>query len=140
MATALAVAALVLGAAACGNNPKAQETRGWSEHYAFRIAPAMIPPRALEPIRYRIIVQDKVTRQPIENGEGRIFANSQDGAGTNDGFQKEKELGAYSARLFFPTTGDWAIAIQFRGDTNPHTPLERIDWVQAVLEGSEPGK
>jgi hypothetical protein len=98
-----------------------------------------MPPRALEPITYRVVVQDKKTRQPIETGEGRIFATSADRANSSDGFKKEKELGTYTGHLFFATTGDWAAAIQFRRDKDPRLPLERVDWIQTVHAASEPG-
>lgn len=135
----LLVAACIL-LAACGENKRATETRGWSDSYTFRVIPDMVPPKALEPIHFRVVVQDKKTGQPIETGEGRMFANSKDGAATNDGFTKEKEVGTYSAKLFFPVTGDWAIALQFRREKDPHIPLERIDWIQAVVDPSPPGK
>jgi hypothetical protein len=125
--------------ASCGPNPKARELRLWSDNYAFHIIADPMPPRALEPIVYRVVVQDKKTGQPIETGEGRIFATSADVANTSDGFKKEKELGTYSGRLFFATTGDWAAAIQFRRDKDPRLPLERVDWIQTVLSASEPG-
>ena len=67
------------------------------------------------------------------------FATSADRANSNDGFKKEKELGTYSGRLFFATTGDWAAAIQFRRDKDPRMPLERVDWIQGVRPASEPG-
>jgi hypothetical protein len=134
-------AAIVLAASACGgSDAKSTETRGWSDHYAFRVIPDVIPPRALEPIRFRVIVLDKGTNQPIETGEGRIYAQSKDGAKTNDGLKKEKEIGTYSGRLFFPVTGDWALGLQFRGQKDPHMPLESIDWIQAVVDPSPPGK
>jgi len=132
----LVLAALV---ASCGGNPKATELRLWSDSYAFRVTMEPMPPRALEPIVYRVVVQDKKTGQPIETGEGRIFATSEDRANSSDGFKKEKELGTYSGRLFFATTGDWAAAIQFRRDKDPRTPLERVDWIQGVRPASEPG-
>ena len=125
--------------ASCGPNPKARELRLWSDNYAFHITMDPMPPRALEPIQYRVVVQDKKTGQPIETGEGRIFATSADRANTSDGFKKEKELGTYSGRLFFATTGDWAAAIQFRRDKDPRLPLERVDWIQTVRSASEPG-
>jgi hypothetical protein len=127
-------------AVACGGNKRTTETRGWSDHYAFSVTPDVIPPRAMEPIHFRVVVQDKKTGQPIETGEGRIFASSKDGANVDNGFTKEKEVGTYSARLSFPLTGDWAMALQFRGVKDPHVPLERIDWIQAVVSASEPGK
>ena len=132
----LVLAALVAG---CGGSPKATELRLWSDNYAFRVTVDPVPPRALEPAVYRVVVVDKKTKQPIENGEGRIFATSADRANTSDGFKKEKELGTYSGRLFFATTGDWAAAIQFRGEKNPRLPLERVDWIQTVHPASEPG-
>lgn len=134
----LLVCGLVLVTSTCSPNPKALQLRLWSDTYAFTVTEDPMPPRALEQIVYRVVVQDKKTRQPIENGEGRIFATSPDRANTNDGFAKEKELGTYSARLFFPTVGDWAAAIQFRRD--PKLPLERVDWIQTVHPASsEPG-
>jgi hypothetical protein len=136
----LAFVSLVAAAlTSCGSNPKLLELRLWSDSYAFRVTVDPMPPKALEPILYRIVVQDKKTGQPIETGEGRIFATSADRANTSDGFKKEKELGTYSARLFFATSGDWAAAIQFRREPNPRMPLERVDWIQTVLQASEPG-
>jgi hypothetical protein len=129
-------AAVVAG---CSPNPKALELRLWSDDYAFRVTADPTPPLALEPITYRIVVQDKKTGQPIETGEGRIFATSADRANTSDGLKKEKELGTYSGKIFYPTSGDWAAAIQFRREKDPRMPLERVDWIQAVRPASEPG-
>jgi hypothetical protein len=135
------IALSLIALAACGGpDKKATETRGWSDHYAFRVIPDVIPPRAMEPIHFRVVVQDKTTGQPIETGEGRMFATNKDGANINNGFEKEKEVGTYSARLSFPVTGDWAMALQFRREKDPHMPLERIDWIQGVLDPSPPGK
>jgi len=121
------------------SNPKALELRLWSDTYAFRVTMDVTPPRALEPITYRVVVSDKKTGQPIETGEGRIFATSADRANTSDGFAKEKELGTYSGKMFFATSGDWAAAIQFRREKNPRLPLERVDWIQTVRVASDPG-
>lgn len=96
-----------------------------------------MPPHALEPALFRIVVRDRNTDQPIEQGEGRIFATSADGANTDDGLAKGKEVGTYYGRLFFVTAGDWAVAIQFRKDSTER--LERVDWVQTVLPEREPG-
>ncbi|HEX9129088.1 MAG TPA: hypothetical protein VF850_08005 [Gemmatimonadaceae bacterium] len=133
------VALMAAALTSCGSNPKALELRLWSDSYALRVTVDPMPPRALEPILYRIVVQDKKTGQPIETGEGRIFATSADRANTSDGLKKEKEVGTYSGRLFFATSGDWAAAIQFRREQNPRMPLERVDWIQTVLQASEPG-
>lgn len=125
--------------ASCSPNPRALDLRLWSDDYAFRVTSDPMPPLALEPITYRIVVQDKKTGQPIETGEGRVFATSPDHANTNDGLKKEKELGTYSARIFYPTSGDWAAAIQFRREKDPRMPLQRVDWTQAVRPATEPG-
>ena len=115
---------------ACGPGPRALENRQWSDNFEFRITVDPSPPRAIEDATYKIVVQDKKTREPIETGEGRIFATSRDGANTDDGLAKGKEVGTYYGRLFFPTTGDWAVALQFRRDSTQR--LERVDWVQTV--------
>ena len=75
---------------AAGPIPRRLDLRLWSDNYAFRVTSDPMPPRALEPIMYRIVVQDKKTGQPIETGEGRIFATSADGANTNDGLEEGK--------------------------------------------------
>ena len=80
----LAFVSLVAAAlTSCGSNPKLLELRLWSDSYAFRVTVDPMPPKALEPILYRIVVQDKKTGQPIETGEGRIFATSADRANTS---------------------------------------------------------
>lgn len=136
----LALVPLVVAAVgSCEPNPRATDLRLWSDTYAFRVTVDPVPPKALEPAVYRIFVQDKKTGQPIETGEGRIFATSEDRANTSDGFKKEKELGTYSGRIFFATAGDWAAAIQFRREKNPGMPLERVDWIQTVRPAAEPG-
>lgn len=127
-AAALALAAASL--TSCEQNPRALENRQWSDTFAFRITVEPSPPRAIEDAMYKVVVQDKKTGEPIETGEGRIFATSRDGANTDDGLAKGKEVGTYYGRLFYPTTGDWAVALQFRRDSTQR--LERVDWVQAV--------
>jgi hypothetical protein len=133
------VSVFAVALTSCGSNPKALELRLWSDTYAFRVTMDVTPPRALEQITYRVVVSDKKTGQPIETGEGRIFATSADRANTSDGFTKEKELGTYSGKLFFATSSDWAAAIQFRREKDPRMPLERVDWIQTVRPASDPG-
>ena len=137
--TTLALAAALTGAglAACTTSERALDNRQWSDSFAFRITVDPMPPRAIEEATYKILVQDKKTGEPIETGQGRIFATSKDGANTNDGLAKGKEVGTYYGRLFFPTTGDWAIAMQFRRDST--AKLERVDWIQSVNNATGPG-
>lgn len=135
---AVAAAASLAG---CGSpREKNTDLRQWTDDLAVRISMDPMPPRAMERIEYKIVVRDKKTNQPIDTGEGRIFATSHDGANTNDGLAKGKEVGTYYGRLFFVTSGDWAMALQFRRDTaNRRLPLQRMDWIQTVNSPSEPG-
>jgi hypothetical protein len=123
---------------ACGPSGQTREMRMMGEQRNYRISVEPMPPRALEPARFRIVVRDKETGQPVQDGEGRIFATSVDGAGTDDGLAKGEEVGTYYGRLFFVTAGDWAMALQFRGDSTER--LERVDWMQTVLGEREVGQ
>jgi hypothetical protein len=122
---------------ACGPSQEPSDLRLWSDKRAFRISVEPMPPHALEPARFRIVVRDRTTGQPLQRGEGRIFATSADGANTDDGLAKGDEVGTFYGRLFFVTAGDWAVAIQFRADSTER--LERVDWVQSVLGERPPG-
>ncbi len=124
------VAAAIVFVAGCGPNPRLNDNRQWSDNFAFRITVNPSPPREVEDATFKIVVQDKKTGEPIETGQGRIFATNQDGMNTDDGLAKGKEVGTYYGRLRFPVTGDWAMAVQFRRDSTQR--LERVDWTQSV--------
>lgn len=129
---AMLVGALSLVAgAACTGNERALEIRQWTDDLAFRITVSPMPPAAEEIATFKVVVQDKNTGQPIETGQGRVFASNADGAKTYDGLAKGKEVGTYYARLRFPVSGTWAMGLQFRRD--PSKTLERTqDWQQMV--------
>ena len=80
---------------------------------------------------YTITVTDRKTGQPIETGEGRIFANTREGARTYDGLVKAPQVGAYSAKLNYVSAEQWAVGIQFHSDAS--RPLEKTEWMQDVL-------
>jgi len=126
-ALSFAVAAVV----SCGGGAKVPELRQGTENYMFSITSDPIPPHAREPIIYTITVKDRKTGQPIETGEGRIFANTREGARTYDGFVKAPQVGVYSAKLNFVSAEQWAIGIQFHSDSTK--PLEKTEWMQDVL-------
>ena len=103
-----------------------------SDTFMFRITSEPDRPYAREEILYKIVVLDAESNQPIENGEGRIFAENRDRAKTYDAMERGPEVATYYAKLEYVTAGEWAVAIQFRRDSL--APLERIDWTQQVFE------
>ena len=121
---------LVLGAD-CGS-PRRPEIRQGSKTYLFNITSDPIPPHAREDVIYTVTVRDRESGQPIDNGEGRIFANTLEGARTYDGFTKAPAVGTYTAKLRFVASGQWAIGIQFHSDSTK--PLEKTEWMQDVLQ------
>jgi hypothetical protein len=137
----LVVAFVALAAAgaiaACRSEPAPHENRFWTDDLALRLSSDPSPPRARERIVYKLVVRDKKTGEPVEGGEGRIFATSHDNANTWDSFAPGPELGTYYATLKFITAGEWAVAIQFRRDST--RKLDRMDWLQDVRAAREPG-
>ena len=139
--TLLAGAALVL-AAACEPGPPLHELRLNSETLQFIITADPSPPYARERTLYKVIVRDKETREPIEGGEGQIYASSRDRANVYYPLSAGPELGSYYGQLNYVTAGEWAVAIRFRRDSL--TRLETVEWYQEVRAardepGSEPG-
>jgi hypothetical protein len=126
----LAGSLVLLAGASCGP-PRKPELRQGTKSYLFTITSDPIPPYAREDVIYSISVKDRETKQPVDNGEGRIFANTRDGARTYDGFVKAPGVGVYSARLNYVTSGQWAVGIQFHSDSLK--PLEKTEWMQDVL-------
>ena len=125
---------LLVAGADCGA-PRRPEIRQGSKSYLFNITSNPIPPLAREDIIYTITVRDRETNQPIDNGEGRIFANTLEGARTWDGFTKAPAVGTYTAKLRFVASGQWAVGIQFHSDATK--PLEKTEWMQDVLPERE---
>ena len=129
---AVFVAAVAAAAvAACGPTQRPTDYRAFTQHYAFLISSDPIPPMAREKVRYKVVVRDKETNQPIQGGEGILYAENRDGVKTWDSFTAGPEVGTYYAdRLNFLTSGDWAMGLRFRRDS-VH-PLEQADWMQEV--------
>ncbi len=132
------VGAFVLLAAAalgCRGGDRPIEARYRTDSFAMRVSSDIVPPRARERILYKVVVSDRDSRAPIEGGEGRIFASSRDGASTWDVLLPGPELGTYYGSLNFVTSGEWAIAIEFRRDSTQR--LQRVDWMQEVRAARE---
>lgn len=123
--------ALLVALAACGpREPRVHELRLYSQNYNFTIVANPSPPRAREKVLYKVVIRDRESRQPIETGEGQVYATSEDHANTWDGFEKGAELGTYYGKLNYVTSGRWAVAIRFRRDSLH--PLEKVEWMQDV--------
>jgi hypothetical protein len=133
----LALAIAAIAAVACQPGERRVEMQLYGEDVAFRVSSDPLPPRARERTVYRVVVRDSKTSEPIEGGEGRIFASSRDGASAWDSFVPGPELGTYYATLRYVTAGEWAVAIQFRRDST--RALQRVDWMQEVRAEREPG-
>lgn len=102
-----------------------------SSSYRFTIIPSQAPPHAREAILYKVVIRDRENSQPIETGEGQIYASNEERSNTWDGFAKGAEVGTYYGKLNFVTAGLWAVAIRFRRDSLH--PLEKVEWMQDVL-------
>ena len=128
---AVLLAPIALALSACGpRTPPVHELRMISGNYAFNIVANPSPPHAREAVLYKIVIRDRDSRQPIETGEGQIYANNAENASTWDGFEKGAELGTYYGKLNYVTSGLWAVAIRFRRDSLH--PLEKVEWMQDV--------
>ena len=129
---AMALMVIALGAAAACAPREARERnlRLYSTNYAFTITPSESPPFAREGTLYKVVIRDRKNRQPIETGEGQIYANNIERASTWDGFRKGAEIGTYYGKLSFVTAGTWAVAIRFRRDSTSR--LETVEWIQEV--------
>lgn len=96
------------------------------------------PPRALEQIEFKVVVRDKESGEPIEGGQGRVFATNEDRKNVYNGLEKGAELGTYYTKIMFVTAGPWAIGLQFRRDSTK--ALQRTnDWMQEVYPEAAPG-
>lgn len=125
--TALSVAALAM--VAC-ESPEQPAIRLTSDSFTFTVTPDPMPPYAVERITWTVTVRDKETRQPVEGGEGRLYASNLQRVTVWDGLASGAELGTYTAVTLFPTSGQWGVALEFRRDSTQ--ALEKIEWSQEV--------
>lgn len=124
----------------CNSGPyKPPALHQYTVEYDFTIQPDQAPPHARDDVHYSITILDRKTRQPIEAGEGQLYASKpiDDDAPTGpqshtyDGLAYGPEVGVYHAKLNFVVSGTWAVAVRFRRDSL-HA-LEKTEWMQDVL-------
>jgi hypothetical protein len=124
-------------AAACATSSGPPELRLYTDDLAFRVSFDPTPPRALDDVRFRVVVRDRKTGQPIENGQGRIFATNEDRHSIDNGLTAGPEVGTYYTTLRFVNAGPWALGLQFRRDSTQR--LQRTnDWMQDVFPDTGP--
>ena len=129
------VAAVLIAACGPGTGARASDIRG-GEKMALRISFDPTPAYAREKIQYRVVVQDRESGQPIENGWGQVYATSRDGKNTYDNLVPGTQLGTYFGTLNFLTAGQWAVAVRFRRDSL--SPMETVDWMQEIHAERKP--
>jgi hypothetical protein len=116
---------------ACQREPREPRLNYQSQSYYFTITSDPMPPRAREDIMYKIVMRDRETRQPIDAGEGMLYSSNRDDARTGGAIWRGPEIGTYYGRLRYVTSGEWAVAIEFRRDSTAR--LEKAEWMQEVL-------
>ena len=131
LALLASVIAVIAVMAACGRGREPGTMPAYTDHYSMRISSEPSPPHARESARYKLVVRDKDSGQPIEGGQGILYSNTREGASTWDTFVPGEELGTYYATLNFVVAGNWAMGLRFRRDSTQQ--LEQVDWMQEVL-------
>lgn len=130
----IAMAWLMVACSADGGPP---ELRLYTDDLAIRVSMEPTPPRALDDVKFRVVVRDRETGQPIENGQGRIFATNEDRHNIDNGLSPGAEVGTYYTTLRFVNAGPWAMGIQFRRDSTAR--LQRTnDWMQEIFPDTGP--
>jgi hypothetical protein len=131
--TLLVAACCIAGCATEKRDP----VRLVTDDLVIRVSFDPMPPRAIEDVTFRVVVRDRETGQPIEKGEGRVFATNEDRHSIANGLTPGAEVGTYYTTLRFVNAGPWAMGIQFRRDSTKR--LQRTnDWMQDVLPDSGP--
>jgi hypothetical protein len=110
--------------------------REWTDDMAFIISTDPVPPHARQDVKFTVIARDKSSGQPIEGADGRVYAETREGAKTWDGLVPGTKPGTYTAKLNFVVSGNWAMGLQFRRDTTTNK-IEKMDWTQEVLSASD---
>jgi len=129
------LALLALAAAAAAACVKATEApRGipaYSEHYAIRITTEPERAHALEKTKFKVVIRDRQTGQPVDGGEGLLYGNTQDpDVKVWDSFVAGAEPGTYYATVEFVVATNWYMALRFHRDSTQR--LEQVDWTQQV--------
>jgi hypothetical protein len=138
----LLMAAVTIGATGCGPGTSSGEIRGTSEGMRFSITADSLPPHAMDDITWRVTVVDAKTGQPIEGGQGKIWARTRQVGGrdshdSGEGLEPAPELGTYLGDVQYIAAGSWQMGVQFRRDSTK--PFGQINWQQDVLRAKPLG-
>ena len=119
----------------CGT--QAPPIRQWTDDMTFVICSDPVPPHAREDTKFTVIARDKSSGQPIEGADGRIYAETREGAKTYNALTPGAKPGTYVTTLNFVVSGNWAMGMQFRRDTLKVNKIEKMDWTQEVRSASD---
>ena len=126
---------VALLAAACRPGPRDLSMKFLTEDMELRVLPDPVPPRAREPVRYKIVISDKETGEPIESGQGQIFATSESNIDAFDPLVKGPEIGRIRHDAFH-NGGQWAMAIgPARSTRNSNAWMMKEVFPLAVRQG-----
>ena len=129
-AARLFVPAAAMLIVACTASTERPGVRMITDTMSFEVTFDPRKPFAREKTRAKVVVRDRESGKPIENGQGRVYASTRSGKSTFDGLVPGTELGTYYGNLNFLTAEPWAVAVQFRRDSTQ--ALEKIEWMQDV--------
>jgi hypothetical protein len=126
----LVMACSVVLSSAC-NNSRPYEVFAFSEGYRISVTADSMPPHAQDDMNWRVRVQDAKTGQPIEGGEGMVWARTRNSTHeVRARIHPGPELGIYRGKLMLVMAGDWQMGVQFRRDST--APWASLDWIQSV--------
>jgi hypothetical protein len=118
----------LLATSACEGTGSPNALRQGTPSYLLSITVPATPPVVQDDVTYVISVRDRSTGQPIETGEGRLFARSAEQIVSP--LIKAPQVGQYRATVRFPHAGAWMLGIRFR---EPRVKeLELTQWGQLV--------
>jgi hypothetical protein len=126
----LLISSSLVLSAACGDG-RPYEVFAYSEGFRISAAPDSVPPHAQDDLTWRVRVQDAKTGQPIEGGEGMVWARTRNSTHeVRARIEQAPELGLYRGKLMLVMAGDWQMGVQFRRDST--SPWASLDWIQSV--------
>ena len=119
---------LLLGACWRDGSSECREWRQGTAGYKFVIISPTVAPAVEDSVAYRLSVLNRSTGQPVEDGEGHLFARAGETVTAN--LMKAPQVGQYLATIRFPRAAEWSVTLRFRERTAK--AFEETQWLQSV--------